>query len=110
MNDLGVLNLIMESTILTSLPGRLSSPPQNAEKNSAAAALVNFGGCGGAPYFFRRRRREHVSGWRGGGIRRLTGLRTKNITAVSVVTIAIVLDIRSATDDRSSRSDFSMQQ
>ena len=75
INDLGIMNLIMESTILTSLPGRLSSPPQNAEKNSAAAALVNFGCCGGAPYFFRRRRRrEHVSGWRGGGIRRLTGL------------------------------------
>jgi hypothetical protein len=43
-------------------------------KNSAAAALANFGWRGGAPQFFRRRRREYVSGWRGGGIRRLTGL------------------------------------
>ena len=67
-NDLGIMNLITESTILMSLPGSMLSPPQNAEKMSAATAASRI--------FFRRRRREHVSGWRDGGIRRLRGLVT----------------------------------
>jgi len=51
-----------------------------SKNNSVAAALVKFGGYGGnmlisgAPHVFRRRQQEHVSGWRGGGIRRLRGL------------------------------------
>jgi len=34
------MNVIMESTILMSLPERMFSLPQKADKNSAAAALV----------------------------------------------------------------------
>jgi len=64
----------MESIILMSLPGRMFSSPLKAELNSAAA-LVIFGGCSGALHVFGRRR-EHVSGWSGGGIRRLRSLHT----------------------------------
>jgi len=67
------MNLIMESTTLMSLPGRMFSLPQKAEKNSEAVALVHFSGYGGVPHVFRRQH-EHVSGWHGGGILRLRGL------------------------------------
>jgi len=40
--------------------------------SAAPPALSNFGWRRGAPHFFRRR--EYVSGWRGGGIQRLTGM------------------------------------
>jgi len=45
------MNLIMETIILMSLPGRIFSSPQKAEKNSATAAIVNLGGYGGAKTF-----------------------------------------------------------
>jgi hypothetical protein len=50
------------------------NPPRRRRRTvkHSAAALANFGWRGGAPQFFRRH--EYVSGWRGGGIRRLTGL------------------------------------
>ena len=49
------------------------NPPRRRRTVKKSAAVANFGWRSGAPHFFRRRRRKYVSGWRGGGIRRLTG-------------------------------------
>ena len=67
--------VIIDSFFTGSLPSAVVTHGirrRRTVKNSPAAALVNFGWRSSAPHFFRRR--EHVSGWRGGGIRRLTGL------------------------------------
>jgi len=58
-----------------------------AHRKKSAAALTNFGRRSGAPHFFWRRRRKYVSGWRGGGIRRLTGLTRERLYIASWIQI-----------------------
>jgi len=51
------------------------APPAHRKKIDLQISV----GASAARRIFRRRRREYVSGWRGGGIRRLTGLLANEV-------------------------------